>query len=252
MVRLALVTSVTCTPPSGPPVRFHSSQASVLPKIASPASAASRTPSTFSRIHWILPPEKYVAGGQPGLPPDDVAAAVAVERLGDAVGAGVLPDDRVVVGPAGPPVPDHRGLALVGDAERGEVGAGQALAAQRGLDHRAGALPDLDGVVLDPAGLRHDLLVLELVPGDLVAAVVEDHEAGAGGALVDRADEVSHELFSLLVGQGSGWSSVGVLAARGRLARRSGSRPTSPGSSSVRHEPARSAACRRPLRSARR
>ena len=58
MVRLALVGSVTCTPPSVPPVRFHSSQESVLPKIASPFSAASRAPSTFSRIHWILPPEK--------------------------------------------------------------------------------------------------------------------------------------------------------------------------------------------------
>ena len=67
MVRLALVTSVTCTPPSAPPVRFQSSQVSVLPKIASPRSAASRTPSTFSRIHWILPPEKYVAGGRPAL-----------------------------------------------------------------------------------------------------------------------------------------------------------------------------------------
>ena len=42
-------------------------QLSVLPKMASPFSAASRTPSTFSRIHWILPPEKYVAGGSPAL-----------------------------------------------------------------------------------------------------------------------------------------------------------------------------------------
>ncbi len=65
MVRLALVGSVTWTPPSVPPVRFQISQESVLPKSASPASAASRTPSTFSRIHWILPPEKYVAGGSP-------------------------------------------------------------------------------------------------------------------------------------------------------------------------------------------
>lgn len=58
MVRLALVTSVTCSPPFAPPVRFQMTQVSVLPKTASPFSAASRTPSTFSRIHWILPPEK--------------------------------------------------------------------------------------------------------------------------------------------------------------------------------------------------
>ena len=58
IVRLALVTSVRCRPPSRPPVRFQISQASVLPKIASPFSAAARTPSTLSRIHLILPPEK--------------------------------------------------------------------------------------------------------------------------------------------------------------------------------------------------
>ena len=67
MVRLALVTSVTCTPPSTPPVSFQISQLSVVPKSASPASASARTPSTLSRIHWILPPEKYVAGGRPAL-----------------------------------------------------------------------------------------------------------------------------------------------------------------------------------------
>ncbi|CFE77567.1 Uncharacterised protein [Mycobacterium tuberculosis] len=58
MVRLALVTSVTCTPPRGPPVRFHNTQVSGVPNNASPFSAAARTPSTFSRIHCSLPPEK--------------------------------------------------------------------------------------------------------------------------------------------------------------------------------------------------
>ena len=58
MVRDALVTSVACTPPSTPPVRFHSTQVSVVPKASLPASAFSRAPSTFSRIHTILVPEK--------------------------------------------------------------------------------------------------------------------------------------------------------------------------------------------------
>ena len=67
IVRLALVTSVTCTPPfSAPPVRFHSSQVSVLPNSRSPASARSRAlPSTLSRIQRIFGPEKYVASGSP-------------------------------------------------------------------------------------------------------------------------------------------------------------------------------------------
>ena len=65
MVREALVTSVTCTPPFTPPVMFHTSQESVLPNIRSPASAFSRAPSTLSRIHLTLGPEKYVARGRP-------------------------------------------------------------------------------------------------------------------------------------------------------------------------------------------
>ena len=66
MVRLALVTSVTCTPSfSAPPVRFHSTQVSVLPNSSSPASAFSRAPSTLSRIHLTFGPEKYVASGRP-------------------------------------------------------------------------------------------------------------------------------------------------------------------------------------------
>jgi hypothetical protein len=103
-------------PPSGPPVRFQTTQLSIVPKRASPRSAASRRPSTFSRIHWTLPAEKYGRRRQPGLAPDDVPAR-RVEGLGDRVGAGVLPDDRVVERPAGAPVPDDRRLALVGDPD---------------------------------------------------------------------------------------------------------------------------------------
>ena len=58
MVRLALVTSVTCTPPLTPPVRFQITQVSMLPKSSSPFSALARAPSTLSRIHLILGPEK--------------------------------------------------------------------------------------------------------------------------------------------------------------------------------------------------
>ena len=193
MVRLALVTSVTCTPPWTPPVRFQSSQLSVVPKSASPRSAAARTPVDVLQDPLDLAAGEVRRRRQPGLVPDDVAAAVAVERAGDAVGAGVLPDDRVVVGPAGPAVPHDGGLALVGDAERGEVGRRTGRwRCSAVCDDGAGALPDLDRVVLHPAGARQDLLVLELVLADLLAGVVEDHEPGARRALVDRGDEVGH------------------------------------------------------------
>ena len=66
---------------------------------------------------------------QAGLAADDVAVAVAFEGAGDAVGAGVLPDDGVVVRPAGAPVPDHGGLALVGDADARRGRSASRLAA---------------------------------------------------------------------------------------------------------------------------
>ena len=96
MVRLALVTSVTCTPPSAPPVRFQISQVSMVPKMASPRSAAAA-----HAVDVVQDPLDLAAGEvrgrrQAGALADDVALAVAVEGRGDAVGAGVLPDDRVV------------------------------------------------------------------------------------------------------------------------------------------------------------
>lgn len=54
MVREALVTSVTWTPPIGAAGEVPDPQVSVLPKRRSPASAFSRAPSTLSRIHADL------------------------------------------------------------------------------------------------------------------------------------------------------------------------------------------------------
>ena len=101
MVRLALVTSVTCTPPSGPPVRFQTTQVSGVPKRASPRSAAAAEPVDVLEHPLHLAGREVGGRRQPGLVPDDVAAPVGVQRLGDRVGAGVLPDDGVVERAAG-------------------------------------------------------------------------------------------------------------------------------------------------------
>ncbi len=68
----------------------------------------------------------------------------------------------------------------------------QALAVQGGLHDGAGAFPDLDGIVLDPPGLGQYLIVFELMLALLGPRVIEEHESGAGRALVDTAYEVSH------------------------------------------------------------
>ena len=49
-------------------------------------------------------------------------------------------------------------------------------------------LPNLGCVVLDPAGLGEDLLVLELALSHVLARLVEQDRAGTGGALVDGED----------------------------------------------------------------
>ena len=88
------------------------------------ARAASRTPSTLSRIHWIFAPEEICRGRQ-ARPLDRIARGrVRIERaIDDAVGARVLPDDGVVPRAPGLGIPDHRGFALVGDADGGEIRA---------------------------------------------------------------------------------------------------------------------------------
>ena len=192
IVRLALVTSVVCTPPSGPPVRFQTTQVSGVPKRASPRSAAARSAVDVLEHPLHLAGGEVRGGRQPGLVPDDVTAPVGIQRLGDRVGAGVLPDDGVVERAAGVAVPDDRRLALVRHADGVEVGAGDAGLPQRAADDGLGAVPDLERVVLDPAGAGEQLLVLELVLGHRSPVVVEDDEPRARRALVDRADEVTH------------------------------------------------------------
>jgi hypothetical protein len=49
--------------------------------------------------------------------------------------------------------------------------------------------------VLNPAGLRQDLLVLELMLGRLVSRMIKEHEPRACGALVNGPDEIRHALL---------------------------------------------------------
>ncbi|GAA3071025.1 hypothetical protein GCM10020000_64550 [Streptomyces olivoverticillatus] len=126
---------------------------------------------------------------QARLAAEAVLADVAAELLAQGVGTGVLPDDGVVDRLAGVLVPHQRGLTLVGDADRLDVGGGDARLLDGARDDFLDVGPDLLGVVLDPARLGEDLLVFLLVDGDDAAVAVEDDAAGGGGALVDRRDE---------------------------------------------------------------
>ena len=123
---------------------------------------------------------------QAGARPRVGLAALPAQAVAKRGAAPVLPDDGLVYRRAGGPIPEHRGLALVGDADRidGAVTGQRHQAPRRGQ----AVAPDVLGVVLDPAGPRVVLRQLDLpLPGG-PARGVEENAAAAGGALVDRQD----------------------------------------------------------------
>ena len=113
---------------------------------------------------------------------------LGVELLTELTGAGVLPDDGVVHRLAGLPVPDHRGLALVGDPECGDVLGTDVRPGDTVADDPSGVATDLLGVMLHPPRLGEDLPVLQLTGLGDRPGRVEDDRPGRRGALVDGQD----------------------------------------------------------------
>ncbi len=81
-------------------------------------------------------------------------------------------------------VPDHRGLPLVGDADASDLGGINPSFGQRPGDHLLRLGPDFGRVMLHPARLGIDLAVLFVVGRHHLSRLVENHETGAGGALI--------------------------------------------------------------------
>ena len=91
--------------------------------------------------HGVEDPLQLGAGevgvdDQAGLAPEALFQAALAQGCAGGLGAAVLPDDGVVHGLAGAAVPHHRGLALVGDADRGDLACRRA-----GLGERPTAAP---------------------------------------------------------------------------------------------------------------
>ena len=85
-------------------------------------------------------------------------------------------------------VPDHGGLALIGDANGRHFGRLDALRFQDFTGHAHLAAPYLHGIMLDPAGGR--VMLPELFLGDAhnLGVSIEEDGAAASGALIERQD----------------------------------------------------------------
>ena len=144
--------------------------------------------------HMVQQPAQLAAGKigidhQPGLARDRVRQCPARFSSSQKLGrAAVLPDDGVVDGCAGLAVPDHRGFALVGDADGGDVaglqaGLGQCLAGDANwLDQISRG-----SCSTQPAcGKLPELLLGARADG---AGVVEHDRPRTGRALIQCEDE---------------------------------------------------------------
>ena len=148
-MRLALEGSVANSPPSVPPVRFHSSQLSTVPKARSGESGGRARSPVAQEVGDLRGGEVRVEH-QPRPLPHHGEVAVALERGADVGRAPVLPDDGPVQRPPAGAVEGDQRLALIGDAD-GRHGAPRLGEAAPDLGQRgAHGLPDLGGVVLDP------------------------------------------------------------------------------------------------------
>ncbi len=122
-----------------------------------------------------------------------VLAAVARIGCDKLVGPGVLPYEGIVERRAGCAVPEDRRFALIRDADRLDVTARSAGIIDGLGYHLPGVSPDLIGIVLDPTGLRKDLLVLLLRNRHDLAGLAEKDETRARRALIDGAYVLTHD-----------------------------------------------------------
>ena len=85
-------------------------------------------------------------------------------------------------------LPNHCGLALIGDSDRRNFRRFGAGRRQSALDHRDRGPPNFLRIVLDPAIVRKILSEFLLIDGDRLAFPVKQDCAAACGALVDGQD----------------------------------------------------------------
>ena len=128
--------------------------------------------------HMIQYPLQFCRGEigihhEAGLAADGRRQTARLEPVARRGGAAVLPDDGVADGFAGGAVPHHGGLALVGDADGGDVFGGEAGLAQRLPGNVQLRGPDFPRIVFHPARTGKNLAKLPLRRRHDAATVVK-------------------------------------------------------------------------------
>ena len=139
--------------------------------------------------HVIEEPREFGAGKvriqqQPGTPRNLMLVTFGTQPPALIRSSPILPDDGACNRDAGAPIPQHRGFALIRDADGSEVARVDAGGIEDGIDRGRLCLPDLCGVVLDPARRRKMLRELALRDGSRLAIDIEHDGARTGRALV--------------------------------------------------------------------
>ena len=129
---------------------------------------------------------------QPGLLLHVITESVRHQLVADGRRAAALPDDCIIDRSAGVLVPDDGRLALVRDADAGDVRRRQAALFKCLAHGEQLALEDDHRVMLDPARFRIDLREWILRQRYDVSLTIEDNRAGTGCTLIKCNDVAVH------------------------------------------------------------
>ena len=157
---------------------------------------------------------------QPGACAHIVCPALGAQARALCGGATVLPHDRGRQRTAAGALPQHRGLALVGDADRrhlarGDAGIGERLA--RAVELGA---QDVLRVVLDPIRRREVLGKLRLGQPAHAPCRIEDDGARTGRTLVE-GEHVSHVASTKPQSENHSLTAIAAAAQPGKAPRAS-------------------------------
>ncbi len=171
------------------------------------------------------------ASGRTGLPGPSVVFAETSVGFPASSPADRRGPSRCPPQASGGAVPDDSRLPLVGNPHRRQIPGRHTGRGKRIPDHRLDTLKDLHRIMFDPTRPGEDPEEFPLGRGNHPPGVVEDHEPGAGGSLVDGSyrSPVSHPAKTV-----ASWVvPVGVAGPRGQRRGRSLRSPRRTGSAAL-------------------